>query len=368
MAAACQRSHTQPRGDPPCRRIQPRNTGWPRWLRRLGVYLRPRVLIVLLLGFSAGSAAGSVRRDAARVDGRPRRRSRHHRSAVACRTAVHDQVPLGAGGRCARRAVAVRAAGPPARLAGGLAAAADGGDPVSRHARSGGGAAGGGSRRAAGRLRLGDAGHRHRRLPGREPGAGRAGGRHGELRRGLSHRHAGVGRGRDRADGLAGDARPRQDGGVADRLRGRRCAGAGGSCGGAARPRAAARVQPQPWRPTDRRLWRASRARRRRVRRFPVARCGAGRAGLRDPLQAVRCAGRRHDRAVRAVARLRQGHLRRDREGRGPGGAADRRLCRRRRRQGPAAGHGAVARRHPADDLQPGLRVARTGSRRAPGR
>ena len=62
------------------------------------------------------------------------------------------------------------------------------------------GAAGGGPRRAAGRLRLGHAGHRHRRLPRREPAHRRAGGRHGRLRRRLSHRHAGVGRGRDRAD------------------------------------------------------------------------------------------------------------------------------------------------------------------------
>ena len=39
------------------------------------------------------------------------------------------------------------------------------------------------------------------------------------------------------------------------------------------------------------------------LRRVPVARCGARRAGVRGALQAVRRAGRRHDRAVRAERR-----------------------------------------------------------------
>ena len=42
--------------------------------------------------------------------------------------------------------------------------------------------------------RLGDAGHRDRRVPGRKPAGKRAGRRHGVLRRGLSHRHAGLDR------------------------------------------------------------------------------------------------------------------------------------------------------------------------------
>ena len=86
-------------------------------------------------------------------------------------------------------------------------------------------------------------------------------------------------------------------------------------------------------------------------------------------LQAVRCAGRRHDRAVRA------GRLGYDKatyaaivKGLGLAAAADRRLCRRRRGARAAARHGAVARRHPADGLQPGVRVALAISRRAPGR
>ncbi len=49
---------------------------------------------------------------------------------------------------------------------------------------------------AAGRRRVGDAGHRDRRIPGREPRTQRAGRRHGVLCRGLSHRHAGLDRGR----------------------------------------------------------------------------------------------------------------------------------------------------------------------------
>ena len=59
------------------------------------------------------------------------RRSQDHRLLHARRHALHDQVPVGAGRRCARRAGAVAAARPPARLAGVLAASADGGDRVS---------------------------------------------------------------------------------------------------------------------------------------------------------------------------------------------------------------------------------------------
>ena len=45
-----------------------------------------------------------------------------------------------------------------------------------------------------GRRRVRDPGHPDRRLPGREPRPERAGGRHGVLCRGLSHRHAGLDR------------------------------------------------------------------------------------------------------------------------------------------------------------------------------
>ena len=79
----------------------------PAWREAFAVYLKPRVLIVLFLGFSAGPAARAVRLDAGGVDARGRRRSRHHRPVHAGRHALHHQVPVGAGGRCARRAGAV---------------------------------------------------------------------------------------------------------------------------------------------------------------------------------------------------------------------------------------------------------------------
>ena len=141
-----------------------------------------------------GPAAGAVRLDAAGVDARIRRRSRHHRAVRAGRHALHGEIPLGAAGRCARRAGAVALARPPPRLAGVLADPADGGDRVSRPLRSGGGAVAGRGRRAAGRRRLGDPGHRDRRLPRRKPRRERAGRRHGVLCRGLPHRHAGLDR------------------------------------------------------------------------------------------------------------------------------------------------------------------------------
>ena len=53
-----------------------------------------------------------------------------------------------------------------------------------------------GARRAAGRDDVVDAGHRGRRVSRREPARERAGRRHGVLCRGLSHRHAGLDRGR----------------------------------------------------------------------------------------------------------------------------------------------------------------------------
>ena len=142
------------------------------------------------------AAAGAVRLDAAGLDARGRRRSRHHRPVRAGRHALHDQVPLGAGGRCARRAGAVAPARTPPRLAGALATPADRRRSCCSALRSGASPLAGRVRRAAGRRRLRDAGHRDRRLPRREPRRERAGRRHGVLCRGLPHRHAGLDRGR----------------------------------------------------------------------------------------------------------------------------------------------------------------------------
>ncbi len=77
------------------------------------------------------------------------------------------------------------------------------------------------------RLRLGDAGHRRRRLPRAEPAGGRAGRGHGQIRRRLPYRHVGIGRRRHRLQRLAGIAGPQPAGGVADRLCRRRAARAG---------------------------------------------------------------------------------------------------------------------------------------------
>ena len=57
-----------------------------------------------------GPAARAVRLDAAGLDARSRRRSRHHRPVRAGRHALHAQIPLGAADRRARRAGAVAAA------------------------------------------------------------------------------------------------------------------------------------------------------------------------------------------------------------------------------------------------------------------
>ena len=84
-------------------------------------------------------------------------------------------------------------------------------------------------------------------------------------------------------------------------------------------------------------LLRLLRDRQGRLRRFLVARRGARHPAVRRHVQAVRCAGRHHDGAVRPVARLHQGDVCGDRQRRRPCGAADRRLCRRRRRARAAA-------------------------------
>ena len=98
----------------------------------LAVYLKPRVLIVLFLGFSSGlplALSGSTLLVWMRESGVD---LAHHRPVRAGRHALHGQVPVGAAGRRARRAGPVAAARPPARLAGVLATPADRGDRVSR--------------------------------------------------------------------------------------------------------------------------------------------------------------------------------------------------------------------------------------------
>ena len=71
------------------------------------------------------------------------------------------------------------------------------------------------ARRLAGGDRLGHAGHRGRRLPRREPAGERAGRRHGLLCRGLSHRHAGLDRRRAVPGQRLPELRLRQAGGLA---------------------------------------------------------------------------------------------------------------------------------------------------------
>ena len=157
----------------------------------LAVYLRPRVLIVMFLGLLLRPAARAVGLDAAGVDARSRRRSRHHRAVRAGRHALHHQVPVGAAGRRARRAGAFALARTAARLARLRAIAADGRDRCSSRSRDPGKRAlAGRIRRAHGRGRLRHAGHRDRCVPGRDAAAERAGRRHGVVRRRLSDRHA----------------------------------------------------------------------------------------------------------------------------------------------------------------------------------
>ena len=97
----------------------------------LSVYLRRRVLIVMFLGFSSGLPLALSGSTLLRVDARDRGRSRHHRPVRAGRHALHGEVPVGAAGRCARRARAVAPARAPARLADPVATPADRGDRVS---------------------------------------------------------------------------------------------------------------------------------------------------------------------------------------------------------------------------------------------
>ena len=164
-----------------------RTATWGEALRRLPAAARADRAVPRLL---LRPAAGAVRLDAAGVDARIRRRSRHHRPVRAGRHALHHQVSLGAADRCLERAAAVARARPPPRLAGVLATAADRCDPVAGADRSGKIAVLRRARRAAGRNRIGDAGHGRRRISRREPARERTGRGHGGLCRRLSRRHA----------------------------------------------------------------------------------------------------------------------------------------------------------------------------------
>ena len=142
------------------------------------------------------AAAGAVGIDAFGVDARIRRRSRHHRAVRAGRHALHAEIPVGAAGRCAACAAVHACVRPPPRLAAVFATAADRRDPAAGADRPGALAAVRRAWRAAGRDHVVDAGHRGRCVQGREPAGERTGRRHGVLCRGLSHRHAGLDRGR----------------------------------------------------------------------------------------------------------------------------------------------------------------------------
>ena len=169
----------------------------PSFADTLAVYLKPRVLIVMFLGFSAGlplALSGST-------------------LLVWMREAGVDLGTIGLFALVGTPytikflwaplvdaldvPVLSRAARPPARLAGVLAAAADRRDRVSGASAI---------RRASpwlvalGALLVATASATQdivdRCLPRRKPGRERAGRRHGLLRRGLPHRHAGLDRGR----------------------------------------------------------------------------------------------------------------------------------------------------------------------------
>jgi hypothetical protein len=167
----------------------------PSWREALTVYLKPRVLIVLFLGFSAGlplALSGAT-------------------LLVWLREAGVDLGTIGLFALVGTPYVVkflwaplVDALDVPVlsrwlgRRRGWLIFSQVllmAGDRVSRAVRSRGGALARCGRRAPGRHRLGDPGHRDRRLPRREPRRKRAGRRHGVLCRSLSHRHAGLDRG-----------------------------------------------------------------------------------------------------------------------------------------------------------------------------
>ena len=135
------------------------------YLSALTVYLRPSVLVIMLLGFSSGlplALSGETLRvwmadsgvDLGTIG-----------LLVARRPALHAEIHLGACRRCLAGTGAVAPLRPPPRLAHRLAARADGGDRVPRHARPDQRPVDDRPWRAHRRLRLGDAGHRRRCLP-----------------------------------------------------------------------------------------------------------------------------------------------------------------------------------------------------------
>ncbi len=99
-------------------------------------------------------------------------------------------------------------------------------------------------------------------------------------------------------------------------------------------------------------------SRRRRLQGFPRHRARLRHARLRGAVQVHRRAVRRHDRALRHRPRLYPQRIRRDREGRRAGGAARRRLCRRLHGARLSAGDEPVDRRHAAGGRQPRVLLA----------
>ncbi len=101
------------------------------------------------------------------------------------------------------------------------------------------------------------------------------------------------------------------------------------------------------------------RGRRRRVQGFPRLRDGLRHARLRGAVQVHRRALGRHDRAVRDRSWIYPQRIRGDREGRRTGGAARRRLCRRLHCARAAARAQPVDRRHPASGGKSGILLGR---------
>src|SRR5207249_538155 len=87
-------------------------------------------------GFFGGAAACAFGLDIAHLDARGRRRSRYDWALCTCWDPLHDQVPVGASCRRARRACSLDAARPTARLAYLLPAPVNGRDRLSRVHRS----------------------------------------------------------------------------------------------------------------------------------------------------------------------------------------------------------------------------------------
>ena len=185
-------------------------------------------------------------------------------------------------------------------------------------------------RRAPGRHRLGDAGHRRRRVPGGKPGRKRASGRHGVLRRRLSHRHAGLDRGRAvPGQRLRKRLRLRPPRRLERRLRGHGVAGPHRHRDHAGRRRAGKIRCRQRRACTGKHAATRRRSGGRRVFRISYARSGFRRARLCRPVQVHRRAVRRHDRAVRDRSRIFTQRICGHHQGRRAGGDADRRLRRR---------------------------------------